>query len=126
MTTPLIFCRIYIREDDAVGNVIVRVEASDLDDGLNGDLHYSITKGNPKGPSGGSPPFSIDPDTGDISVASPLDYEAVKVYNLVVEATDKGFHPKSASRYGQYNTFFLMRALRVKLHQPCFFMSFWK
>ena len=40
------FCRIYIREDDAVGNVIVRVEASDLDDGLNGDLHYSITKGN--------------------------------------------------------------------------------
>ena len=103
------FCRIYIREDDAVGNVIVRVEASDLDDGLNGDLHYSITKGNPKQEgegSSGAPPFSIDPDTGDISVASPLDYEAVKVYNLVVEATDKGFHPKSASRYGQYNTIF--------------------
>ena len=106
----VMFCRIYIREDDAVGNVIVRVEASDLDDGLNGDLHYSITKGNPKqaegSSSGAAPPFSIDSDTGDISVASPLDYEAVKVYNLVVEATYKGFHPKSASRYGQYNTIF--------------------
>ena len=62
------------------GNVILTVEATDEDSGLNGKVHYSIIRGNPE-----PRVFSIDPETGDITVAKELDYESIKVYNLVIQ-----------------------------------------
>ena len=70
----------------------MRVEATDADTGLNGQLKYSIVRGNSEPGA-----FDIDSITGDIRIAQPLDYENIKVYNLVVKVEDSGFTSRSAT-----------------------------
>ena len=41
--------------------------------------------------------FKIDKSTGSISVGKQLDYEQIPVYNIVIQAQDRGFYPKSAT-----------------------------
>ena len=72
--------------------MILRVEATDADSGLNGQLKYSIVRGNSEPGA-----FDIDSITGDIRIARPLDYEDIKVYNLVVKVEDSGFTSRSAT-----------------------------
>ncbi|QQP40957.1 Uncharacterized protein FKW44_015183, partial [Caligus rogercresseyi] len=83
--------RIYIREDESVGNTIVTLTAKDSDQGVNGMIHYAIIKGDPENT------FSIDPSDGKIVVRKALDYEKIPVYNILVQATDMGFNSKSAT-----------------------------
>ena len=83
--------RIYIREDETVGNVIITVKATDQDQGVNGHLEYSIIKGDPE------QMFDIDKSTGSISVAKELDYEKIPVYNIIVQAEDHGFYSRSST-----------------------------
>ena len=83
--------RIYIREDDPVGNAIVTVEATDQDTGANGMVHYRIIKGDPEHK------FGINKTSGVIFIASELDYEKIKVYNILIEAKDQGFYAKSST-----------------------------
>ncbi len=65
------------------GSVVVgSVSASDVDDGQ--AKSYAITGGNDDGR------FSIDPDTGEITVVNALDHEFSDTYNLTVEVTDDG------------------------------------
>ena len=51
---------------------------SDLDDGVNKVLQYTISGGNTAGN------FQIDINTGAVSLASALDYETTKLYQLTV------------------------------------------
>ncbi|XP_040574168.2 LOW QUALITY PROTEIN: cadherin-related tumor suppressor-like [Lepeophtheirus salmonis] len=83
--------RIYIREDEAVGNTIVTLTADDEDEGINGVIEYEIIKGDLEGT------FSINPSNGKITVKKSLDYEKVPVYNILVRAKDMGFNSKSAT-----------------------------
>ncbi|XP_017011514.2 protein dachsous [Drosophila takahashii] len=73
--------------------VIHTVVASDLDEGPNADLIYSITGGN----SGNK--FSIDASSGELSVR-PLDREQQSMYSLQIQASDRG-QPKG--RQGHCN-----------------------
>ncbi|KAH8279555.1 hypothetical protein KR018_000821 [Drosophila ironensis] len=73
--------------------VIHTVVASDLDEGPNADLMYSITAGN----LGNK--FSIDARTGELSVR-PLDRESHSRYSLQVQASDRG---QPTSRRGHCN-----------------------
>nr|ALL98470.1 dachsous Ex isoform [Drosophila melanogaster] len=73
--------------------VIHTVVASDLDEGPNADLIYSITGGN----LGNK--FSIDSSSGELS-ARPLDREQHSRYTLQIQASDRG-QPKS--RQGHCN-----------------------
>lgn len=41
--------------------------------------------------------FNIDPNTGVVTTAKRLDYEAIAVYELVILATDNGTPAKSSS-----------------------------
>lgn len=68
-------------EDASVGTIVGSVTASDQ----NADdvLSYVITSGND-----GS--FAIDSETGEITLASSLDYETSTSYTLTVEVTDAG------------------------------------
>ncbi|XP_046891285.1 protocadherin Fat 3a isoform X1 [Hypomesus transpacificus] len=70
-------------EDVALGRVVVKVGASDPDLGLHSWLQYSL-----QGP--GALDFTMDPDTGEIQTAAPLDREKTPVYRLVAQATDGG------------------------------------
>ncbi|XP_066284098.1 cadherin-23-like [Branchiostoma lanceolatum] len=74
-----------VSETTPIGDVIYDVDDSDTDadDQAHGIVTYAIT-----GPA--THPFRIDSSTGEISVASTLDYETSTSYNLVVVATDGG------------------------------------
>ncbi|XP_051521516.1 protocadherin Fat 3-like isoform X2 [Myxocyprinus asiaticus] len=77
-------------EDVAVGTEVVQVYAASKDIGTNADIYYSIRSGNQQGH------FTINVNTGAISVSRPLDFESCKGYFLTVEATDGGTPPLSA------------------------------
>lgn len=60
------------------GDTLTKVSAIDLDSGINGDITYSMSK---------TDAFSIDPNTGVITVTSNL---TTGVYHLTVSASDNG------------------------------------
>ncbi|XP_060800580.1 fat-like cadherin-related tumor suppressor homolog isoform X2 [Amyelois transitella] len=73
-----------VREDAILGTKVLQVIADDSDSGANGRVTYSIFRGDPDGH------FSVDADTGYVSVASPLDRETVPLYSLELRARDRG------------------------------------
>uniref|UniRef100_A0A1Y1MVJ3 Fat-like cadherin-related tumor suppressor homolog n=1 Tax=Photinus pyralis TaxID=7054 RepID=A0A1Y1MVJ3_PHOPY len=73
-----------IREDAQIGDKILQVVATDLDSDNNGRITYSILRGD------NHEQFTIDQDTGYISVAAPLDRESISSYVLEVLAKDNG------------------------------------
>ncbi|NXA17585.1 FAT2 protein, partial [Ibidorhyncha struthersii] len=79
-----------IREDAAVGEIILTVSADDLDGAMNNQITYSIVEGNPLGH------FAIQSKSGQISIAKHLDREEISSYSLRVRATDNG-HPAQFS-----------------------------
>uniref|UniRef100_H2RTB2 Protocadherin 2 alpha b 1 n=1 Tax=Takifugu rubripes TaxID=31033 RepID=H2RTB2_TAKRU len=84
-----------LNENSPPGTLVIRVNATDLDEGANGDIIYSFgqeldTRVKNK--------FDINPRTGDITVAGVIDFEENKMYeiDIRVEASDKGQPPMSA------------------------------
>lgn len=73
----------------APGAQLLRVHALSRDAGVNADVYYSIVDGDERGD------FAVDRHSGVISVARPLDYEAVRSYALSVQAMDGGSPPLS-------------------------------
>ena len=71
-------------EDLNVGSIIAVLVATDRDDGANSSITYSITNGN-EGMN-----FSIDAQTGQISLQSSLDFETAEEFVLEVTAQDGG------------------------------------
>ncbi|NWY27813.1 PCDB1 protein, partial [Pheucticus melanocephalus] len=62
------------------------VSASDLDAGTNGEIVYSIFQNSEENLQ----TFKINPETGQIRLKKPLDYEEKKSYEIDVQATDGG------------------------------------
>ena len=73
-----------VREAALAHTPLVRLRASDSDSGLNAQVRYAIGAGN----DGGE--FYVNPDTGLLSLARPLDAEAKAFYALTVSALDQG------------------------------------
>ncbi|KAK2546147.1 hypothetical protein Q9966_000616 [Columba livia] len=63
---------------------VLRVSASDVDEGINGLIHYSVIKGNEE------KRFAIDSSTGQVTLVGKLDHEATASYLLVIQAVDSG------------------------------------
>ncbi|KAM9064825.1 protocadherin alpha-3-like [Sarcophilus harrisii] len=67
--------------------LVMKMNASDLDEGLNGEIIYSFT-------SDVSPnvqnKFHIDQVNGEIKIKGNIDFEETKLFEFQVEATDKG------------------------------------
>ncbi|NXL11911.1 PCDGB protein, partial [Mesembrinibis cayennensis] len=62
------------------------VNATDADEGPNSELTYSL-----RGTAGiASGAFQVDSQTGEITAAGKLDYEAAALYELEVQARDGG------------------------------------
>lgn len=74
-----------VSEDASPGQNVIQIQASDADSG--GELRYTLLQPGP---------FSLDPGTGQLSVAGPLDRETVSRYVLQVECWDGGTPPLSA------------------------------
>ncbi|XP_063058929.1 protocadherin gamma-C5-like [Engraulis encrasicolus] len=76
-----------VNENAKIGHVVIRLKATDLDEGSNGEIEYSFhthTSDSIKHV------FGINSDTGEISVIAALDYEGSKTYAFDVIAKDKG------------------------------------
>lgn len=80
-----------VREDAALGTLVLQVVADDKDAGVNGRVSYSIVRGDRDAR------FTIDADTGYLSVSAPLDRETVPAYVLEVHARDHGLPALEAS-----------------------------
>uniref|UniRef100_A0A8C0FQY8 Cadherin domain-containing protein n=1 Tax=Bubo bubo TaxID=30461 RepID=A0A8C0FQY8_BUBBB len=75
------------------GSFVLQVTARDKDQGPNGEVRYSIVHGRDTHSSW----FAIDPATGIITTAAPLDYEKDPQPQLTVLATDRGSPALSSS-----------------------------
>ncbi|XP_041800719.1 protocadherin alpha-8-like [Chelmon rostratus] len=82
--------QIAIKENVPVGTSIFRMNATDPDEGTNGEIEYSLGKTLRKKVYD---IFELDKLTGEIRVKGIVDYEENDVYKLDVEASDKGTPP---------------------------------
>ncbi|XP_032129334.1 protocadherin alpha-8-like, partial [Sapajus apella] len=82
--------RIFENSDN--GTTVIRLNASDRDEGENGAISYSF---NSLVPTMVVDQFSIAPNTGEIVIRGNLDFEQVNLYKIRIDATDKG-HPPMA------------------------------
>ncbi|XP_027697672.1 protocadherin gamma-A10-like isoform X6 [Vombatus ursinus] len=73
-----------VPENVAVGTVLLRVNATDRDEGINGEVTYSFQ--NLKRPV--SDIFYLDSHIGEILTKQLLDYEKTKLYELEIQAND--------------------------------------
>uniref|UniRef100_A0A8C0FRM6 Protocadherin gamma-C3 n=1 Tax=Bubo bubo TaxID=30461 RepID=A0A8C0FRM6_BUBBB len=74
-------------EDAPAGTLVIQLNATDLDEGPNGEIEYSF--------SGHAPPrvrelFHVEPQSGQVLLKGPLDYERASLHELYVQAKDRG------------------------------------
>ncbi|XP_067852700.1 protocadherin-10-like [Heptranchias perlo] len=79
--------KVSLEENAPNGTLVLKLNASDLDEGSNSEIVYSF--------SSHTPPrvyelFSVDSHTGEIRVKSVVDHEELNVYEIYVQAKDKG------------------------------------
>ena len=79
-----------IYENISIGSEVVRLLATDRDQGSNAEVRYTIVAGNEDGS------FEMDPLNGVLSTIRSLDRETTPNYTLVVRASDLGVPPQSS------------------------------
>ncbi|NWS55841.1 PCDGK protein, partial [Chunga burmeisteri] len=79
-----------VRENTPSGTLVTRISAYDLDDGPNGDIVYSFSSHTP---AKVRELFALDSATGELRVKGQLDYEESKLYEIYLQAKDKGAAP---------------------------------
>ncbi|KAM9740543.1 protocadherin alpha-3-like isoform 13-T13 [Menidia menidia] len=79
-------------ENVGLDTSVITVSATDLDEGVNGDIEYFFgSELDPKLHE----IFGLDKATGELRVKGVIDFEKADVYKLDVQATDKGQPPMS-------------------------------
>ncbi|XP_075397836.1 protocadherin gamma-B2 isoform X12 [Tenrec ecaudatus] len=78
--------RVSLREDMPPGTSVLRVTATDLDEGINGEVTYSFHKVDEHVMHF----FNLNQRTGDITTKDYLDFEVANTYTLRIEAKDPG------------------------------------
>ncbi|XP_069055512.1 protocadherin alpha-2-like isoform X5 [Pleurodeles waltl] len=76
-----------VLENIPLGNLLIKVNATDPDVGSNGEVVYSLS--NPEFPDH-ERLFSIDADNGEIRIRGHLDFEDSHLYEINVQAQDNG------------------------------------
>ncbi|XP_016305857.1 protocadherin alpha-3-like [Sinocyclocheilus anshuiensis] len=82
-----------LQENCITGTVVIRVNATDMDEGPNSDIEYSFATLNSKVHE----VFELDQVTGEIRVKGKVDFEDAEVYKLDIQASDKGHLPMSTN-----------------------------
>lgn len=86
---PVFSQRVYkasVSENSPIGTVITTLNATDLDEGVYGEITYSFSHLSDK--MGGV--FEINPQSGEVRVAGVIDYEEASSHELDVQAKDGG------------------------------------
>nr|XP_023405781.1 LOW QUALITY PROTEIN: protocadherin gamma-B1-like [Loxodonta africana] len=77
-----------LRENVPPGTTVLRVMATDQDEGVNAEITYAFHNA----PASTNLLFRLNPNTGDITTNGTLDFEETMRYVLSVEAKDGGIH----------------------------------
>ncbi|XP_031654445.1 protocadherin alpha-2 isoform X20 [Oncorhynchus kisutch] len=88
--------KVRVNENVSLGTQLLKLEATDLDEGPHADILYSFMK---RGNVNYADMFSIDSQSGAITVKANLDHEENAAYELRVQATDQG--PTARSGYSK-------------------------
>ncbi|XP_075458098.1 protocadherin alpha-6-like isoform X6 [Ascaphus truei] len=89
-TFSQLFYQTSVSENSPKGTFVVKVNSTDLDQGENGVIVYAFNK---MMPSYVTSLFSIDENTGIIRVEGDVDFEKSNLYEIQVDAVDKGQYP---------------------------------
>nr|XP_056718886.1 protocadherin alpha-5-like [Euleptes europaea] len=84
--------RVKLLENTANGTLVIKLNATDLDEGINKEISYFFSN---NVPSSFTRIFSINSNTGELTVFGEVDFEDVNLYDLQVVAEDKGYPPSS-------------------------------
>lgn len=112
---PLFGCIFYefvANESFAIGSIVGRVNASDLDEGRSGNVTYSLATN--------STLFGIDPSLGTVYITAMLDHELQREYSLIAIATDGGWPTLSSS------SAIVIRVLDANDNPPAFLVQAYK
>nr|KAF6346849.1 hypothetical protein mPipKuh1_010607 [Pipistrellus kuhlii] len=84
--------RVHLSETIANGTLVTTLNASDADEGVNGEIAFFFGSDVPVNIRKN---FNIDSGSGEITLLGKLDYEETKSYEIQVKAVDKGSPPMS-------------------------------
>ncbi|XP_057706843.1 protocadherin alpha-8-like isoform X38 [Corythoichthys intestinalis] len=79
-----------LHENEAIGTTVIQVNATDLDEGQNGEVVYSFSNSMTQNIM---ELFDIKETTGEIVVKGPIDYEENDLFEIEIQASDKGAVP---------------------------------
>lgn len=79
--------KVKLRENSPLGALVIKLNATDRDEGTNGEVFYSFSSYTPERVR---QMFSMDSDTGEIRVRSNIDYEETNSYEMYIQAMDRG------------------------------------
>ncbi|XP_042181714.1 protocadherin alpha-2 isoform X14 [Oncorhynchus tshawytscha] len=81
-----------VTENVRFGTIIAALNASDLDEGINSEIEYSlIGRGSLNLPD----VFTVNSETGEVTVKGSIDYEINSAFEIRIQAKDKGTPPRS-------------------------------
>ncbi|XP_058264737.1 protocadherin alpha-8-like [Hemibagrus wyckioides] len=83
-----------IEENAQVGALVFRVNATDLDEGSNGNITFSFVKNLDKKVYN---TFELDRNTGNVTVKGDVDFETTDSFRAIIMASDKGQPPKTST-----------------------------
>ncbi|XP_053575569.1 protocadherin alpha-8-like [Bombina bombina] len=81
------FYQCSVIEHAPIGTFVYKLNATDLDQGKNGEISYDFSK---LVPEHVKTCFSLDKHTGEIKVKGEVDFEARNMYEIQIDATDNG------------------------------------
>ncbi|XP_033010117.1 protocadherin alpha-5-like [Lacerta agilis] len=84
--------KVTLMENAATGTLVIKLNATDLDEGINKEISYSFTN---HVPLNIQKIFTINSNTGEIIVNGRIDFEDISVYDLQIVAENKGNLPLS-------------------------------
>uniref|UniRef100_A0A3Q3E511 Protocadherin 2 alpha a 15 n=1 Tax=Labrus bergylta TaxID=56723 RepID=A0A3Q3E511_9LABR len=86
---------VMLNENVPIGTKVMQVNATDLDDGPNGEVVYSFSSIVNRRLLNR---FEIDPSTGEITVKGLINYEEKDRYEIEIQASDKGLAPLTTQK----------------------------
>uniref|UniRef100_A0A7N6AGF1 Cadherin domain-containing protein n=1 Tax=Anabas testudineus TaxID=64144 RepID=A0A7N6AGF1_ANATE len=86
---------VMLNENAPVGTTVIQVNATDSDEGVNGEVVYSFSNSVNQRLLG---IFDINPSTGEIIVKGLIDYEHKDKYEIEIKASDKALAPLATEK----------------------------
>ncbi|XP_029439953.1 protocadherin beta-16-like [Rhinatrema bivittatum] len=78
--------KVFLLENTPVDGLVANVSATDLDHGINGKILYSFSQKSEENRQ----QFNINQENGEIKLKSPLDFEAIQIFEIQIQAVDGG------------------------------------